>query len=455
MTLAIHLRARIATAFLATLAAGCGGGGGGDNGGGTPPPPPPPPPGAFQVGGTVAGLSTTGLVLANGGSTVSVAAGASSFNFADKLAGGAAYGVSVKTQPAGQTCSVTNGSGTVGSADVTNIAVSCRNYVAFVANRNNNTLGQFSLGANGALSPMATANINVGAEPRDVAVSADGRFAYVVNSDPAAGNSIQQYTLATNGSLTATGSPVATDLRPVDLQLSPDGKFAYVADYDSNTLRQYSVGADGSLSALATARVNTAAGPSAVAESPDSKHVYVANYLGGSVQVFNVASDGTVTLGSTATLASGSGPRSIAITPDGRFMYVTLGVSNSIAQFAVNADGSLTPLSSPTMAAGTFPDGIVVTPDGKFVYAANFNGGSISTYSVGADGRLGIVDGGSHLTGMGPRGMSLTPDGKYLYVTNLSDSTVTQFSINADGTLNTMGTTVLSQVASPWSIVVK
>ena len=41
------------------------------------------------------------------------------------MAGGAAYSVSVVTQPSGQTCAVTNGSGTVGSADVTDVTVSC------------------------------------------------------------------------------------------------------------------------------------------------------------------------------------------------------------------------------------------------------------------------------------------------------------------------------------------
>ena len=33
--------------------------------------------------------------------------------------------MTVKTNPSGQTCTVSNGSGTVGSANVTNVAVSC------------------------------------------------------------------------------------------------------------------------------------------------------------------------------------------------------------------------------------------------------------------------------------------------------------------------------------------
>ena len=48
-----------------------------------------------------------------------------SFAFATQLAGGAAYAVTVQANPSGQTCTVSNGSGTVGSANVTNVAVSC------------------------------------------------------------------------------------------------------------------------------------------------------------------------------------------------------------------------------------------------------------------------------------------------------------------------------------------
>ena len=49
------------------------------------------------------------------------------FTFATPLACGAGYNVTVKTSPSGQTCTVSNGSGTVASANVTNVAVSCTN----------------------------------------------------------------------------------------------------------------------------------------------------------------------------------------------------------------------------------------------------------------------------------------------------------------------------------------
>ncbi len=81
-------------------------------------------PATYSVGGTVSGLSGTVVLQDNGGDDLSVSANGA-FTFSTGLAAGSAYNVTVKTSPAGQTCSVANGSGTIGSANVTNVAVTC------------------------------------------------------------------------------------------------------------------------------------------------------------------------------------------------------------------------------------------------------------------------------------------------------------------------------------------
>ena len=78
----------------------------------------------YPIGGTVSGLSGTVVLQDNGGDDLSVSA-SGAFTFGTGLTSGSAYSVTVKTNPAGQTCSVANGSGTVGSAGVTNVAVTC------------------------------------------------------------------------------------------------------------------------------------------------------------------------------------------------------------------------------------------------------------------------------------------------------------------------------------------
>ena len=77
------------------------------------------------IGGTISGLSNPGLVLEdNGGDSLTVTSGATSFTFPTPVASGGAYVVAVLTQPLGETCLVSHGGGTA-TAAVTNVTVSC------------------------------------------------------------------------------------------------------------------------------------------------------------------------------------------------------------------------------------------------------------------------------------------------------------------------------------------
>jgi hypothetical protein len=77
-----------------------------------------------ELKGTVTGLTGANLVLVNGSDRVAVPAGATSFSMA-KINEDAPYGIAVLTQPDNQTCTVANGTGTMGANDVTNVAVTC------------------------------------------------------------------------------------------------------------------------------------------------------------------------------------------------------------------------------------------------------------------------------------------------------------------------------------------
>ena len=80
----------------------------------------------YTIGGTVSGLATgETVVLKNNGVDDTPVASNTTFAFPTSLLGGAAYAVTVGTAPAGKTCTITNGTGTVSSANVTNVAVAC------------------------------------------------------------------------------------------------------------------------------------------------------------------------------------------------------------------------------------------------------------------------------------------------------------------------------------------
>lgn len=81
---------------------------------------------SFAVGGSVSGLGSNESVtlLDNGGDAVAVSSDGA-FVFPTRLGGGGAYAVTVQSHTPGIACSVTGGSGSVGAANVTDIAVAC------------------------------------------------------------------------------------------------------------------------------------------------------------------------------------------------------------------------------------------------------------------------------------------------------------------------------------------
>ena len=108
--------------FIGTLTAlsGCGGGSGGGGSAGTS------PPASYAIGGSVSGLASSKslTLLDNGGDALSITSNGT-FSFGIALGSGSTYAVTVGAQPSGQTCTVAQGTGTVGGQAITNVAVTC------------------------------------------------------------------------------------------------------------------------------------------------------------------------------------------------------------------------------------------------------------------------------------------------------------------------------------------
>ncbi|KKL06450.1 hypothetical protein LCGC14_2595910, partial [marine sediment metagenome] len=90
---------------------------------------------SYTIGGTVSGLIGTGPVLQNNDADDLSITVDGSFTFTMPVADTAGYSVTVLTQPAGQTCTVSNATGTVSGANVTNIAITCTLAVTVTANQ--------------------------------------------------------------------------------------------------------------------------------------------------------------------------------------------------------------------------------------------------------------------------------------------------------------------------------
>jgi hypothetical protein len=118
----------------------------------------------FRVGGSVSGLSGT-LILQNNGTDEISLGSDGAFSFPTRVADGAGYLVTVKTQPQGQTCSVSNATGTVSGSNVTNVIVEC------ISDVGRYTVGGTVSGLNGSVTLANNSS-------DEIVVNSDGAFSF-------------------------------------------------------------------------------------------------------------------------------------------------------------------------------------------------------------------------------------------------------------------------------------
>lgn len=159
---------------LVLITAGCGGGGGGDSA--------PPPVPQFTLGGSISGLTGSGLVLANGTDTIAVDAGATTYTLPITLTSGSPFSVTVQTQPTGQTCAVADGSGTIGSANVTSAAVTCVTNTYTVGGSISGLISSGLVLANGG--DMLAVDANAASFTLPTAVDFGSNFSVTVQTQP-------------------------------------------------------------------------------------------------------------------------------------------------------------------------------------------------------------------------------------------------------------------------------
>jgi 6-phosphogluconolactonase len=237
------------------------------------------------VGGTVSGLAGSDLVLqyVSGGKVVGTLTTSSngSFAFSPHLANGATYSVTVASQPVNpaQICTVSNGSGTLDGANISNVIVNCGQTTrfAFVANKLSNSISAYSVNSTtGALNPIAGSPfVSTGSQPDAVWASPGGNYLYVANG---ASNNLSIFSINTGTGLLTPLSTIATGAAPSAIVVDPSGSYLYVANYSSNDVSAYAINASsGALTALSGSPFPVGVAPASLTTDPGGDFLYVAN----------------------------------------------------------------------------------------------------------------------------------------------------------------------------------
>ena len=152
-----------------------------------------------KVGGTVTGLGAGKTVTLTLNGSTDLAATTSSFQFPTVFTTGQLYSVVIKTQPAGQTCSISNNSGTIAITDVTDVAVNCLNNITIGGNLSGLNAGiPITLTLNGGSDLVRSTN---GAFTFATTVPDTLAFSVVIKAQP-----VGQLCSVTNGNAIAAGN---------------------------------------------------------------------------------------------------------------------------------------------------------------------------------------------------------------------------------------------------------
>lgn len=251
-----------------------------------------------------------------------------------------------------------------------------------------NVINQFVISDDGTLAPNAIPSINGGDSYYPFTFTADGKFAIVPNLP---NSSVSTFSLGTSGSLSAVGTYFAGQL-PISAAIDPSGKYVYVGCVGNGygMIYGYSLGVDGSLTPLSPTYNPAGPGIAFLAVSPQG-FLYAVNSDDGTVTAFQIdASTGAIANAGSypSGTSTGGQPNSIAFDPTGKYAYVSNFNDNSISQFTVDATTGALAMNAPDVPTGNGPFQAAVDPSGSFLYVPNFGGGSISQFTISATGTL-------------------------------------------------------------------
>lgn len=224
--------------------------------------------------------------------------------------------------------------------------------------------------------------------PAGVAVSANGDFVYVTNTNsvivttatpsttPATPSScptqgtISGFSIASGGALSPlTGSPYLAGSTPTGLAIDPTSRFLYATDSAQNQLIVYTILSTGELISQNSGPFTTGTFPVAVVVDPRDQYLYVTNYNGGTISEYSISqANGVPSAGAASAISTGApGPTCLLVDPAlGRYVYTSDYIASYIGGSVLNPNtGALsTTQGAPYPAVGK-PTCVAAVPHGN------------------------------------------------------------------------------------------
>lgn len=159
-----------------------------------------------------------------------------------------------------------------------------------------------------------------------------------------------------------SGSPFITGRNPYGLVIDPSGKYLYTANKADNTISEFTINADGSLTQISGSPLGeTYAAPTGLLIDASGKYLYVANQGSTNVGAYSIGSAGGLTLLASSPFGTGAGPTVLATDSSGKFLFVGNQSTSVIQSFTLDTgSGTLTSVASYTMPGN--PTSIAITP---------------------------------------------------------------------------------------------
>lgn len=263
--------------------------------------------------------------------------------------------------------------------------------------------------------------VPVGPDPHEIALSADGKRAYVSNYAGGNGNSLSIVDLETRTKVKDV--PISPLQAPHGI-VERNGKIWFTAE-DSNAVGRYDPVADRVDWVGRTNQIGT----HMLAVNGDGTRVYTANIGSGTVSIIPVGSGAEDVASKTLTATAQS--EGIALSPDEREVWAGSAGSDGIAIIDTASETRVAKI-----AAGTFAYRLTFLPDGRTALVPRAPEGVVAVYDVATRAELRTIP-----VGGAPLSIVVSPGGGTAYVAMVQPSRVVKLDL-ATGQIT--GSVVLS-----------